>query len=279
MRLVSAMVDGVSRAARLEGDDLVVLDFSDVGALLGASTDWRTLAAAPGTRIAAAGVPLARLIPDPEKIICVGLNYHGHANETGLGVPEYPTLFAKYTRTLIGPEDDIQMSAHSERVDWEAELGVVIGREVRDADAAEAADAIAGYTVVNDISMRDWQARTRQWLQGKMFEGTTPIGPALVTLDEIDDPANLRVSCKVDGEIVQDSNTSDFIFTPVELVSYISKITTLVPGDLIITGTPAGIGAARKPPRFLSPGQVVTTTVEHVGELQNTCVAAGAGRG
>jgi acylpyruvate hydrolase len=277
MRLVSARVDGSSRAARMEGDDLVLLDFPSVGALLASGADWQTAAAAGGDRVAAEGVPLAPLLPAPEKIICIGLNYRGHAEETGLGIPEYPTLFAKYTRALIGPEDDIILPSNSEKVDWEAELGVIIGAEVRHADLDEAAAAIGGYTVVNDISMRDYQSRTRQWLSGKTFEDSTPVGPALVTPDEVDDPADLRVTCEVDGEVVQDSSTSDFVFTPPELISYISGIITLVPGDLIITGTPSGIGAARKPPRFLSAGQVVKTAVAGVGELTNTVVPDGRG--
>jgi acylpyruvate hydrolase len=275
VRLVSARVDGGSRAARVEGEELVMLEAPDVGALMAAGADWRRAAAADGERISAKGLRLASLLPAPEKIICIGLNYRGHAEETGLGVPEFPTLFAKYSRALLGPEDDIVLPAGSAKVDWEAELGVVVGREVRHAGEDEAREAIGGYTVVNDISMRDWQARTRQWLSGKTFEASTPVGPALVTPDEIDDPDDLRVSCAVDGELVQDSSTSDLVFGPAALISYISTIITLVPGDLIVTGTPAGIGAARKPPRFLAPGQVVTTTVAQVGELVNTCVAPG----
>jgi acylpyruvate hydrolase len=276
VRLVSARIDGSTRAARVEGDELVVLDHPDVGALLASGPDWQSAAGADGERIFAAGVPLTTLLPAPEKIICVGLNYHGHAAETGLGVPDFPTLFAKYSRALLGPEDDIVLPDASVKVDWEAELAVVVGREVRHADEDEARAAIGGYTVANDISMRDWQGRTRQWLQGKTFEASTPVGPALVTPDEIDDADDLRVTCTVDGETVQDSSTSDFVFGPTALIAYISTIVTLVPGDLIITGTPSGIGAARKPPRFLAPGQVVRTTVAQVGELQNTCVAPGA---
>lgn len=273
MRLLSAHVDGATRAARVEGEELVLLDHADVGALLASGPTWPVDAAAAGTRVPAAGVRLAPLVPAPEKIICVGLNYHGHAAETGLGAPEYPTLFAKYTRALLGPEDDVVLPANSSKVDWEAELAIVIGHEARHVGLEDAEAAIGGYTVVNDISMRDWQVRTRQWLQGKTFEASTPVGPALVTPDEVGDVGDLRVTCEVDGEIVQDSNTSDFIFTPAELVSYVSGIVTLVPGDLIITGTPGGIGAARKPPRFLAPGQVVRTTVARVGVLENTCVA------
>jgi acylpyruvate hydrolase len=276
VRLVSVRVDGATKAARVEGDELVLLDHADVGALLASGPDWRSAAANGGERISAEGVALSTLLPAPEKIICVGLNYRAHAEETGLGVPEFPPLFAKYSRALVGPEDDIVLPAAATDVDWEAELAVVVGTEVRHADEDEARAAIGGYTVANDISMRDWQRRTRQWLQGKTFESSTPVGPALVTLDDIDGPDDLRVTCSIDGETVQDSSTSDLVFGPAALISYISTIITLVPGDLIITGTPAGIGAARKPPRYLAPGQIVRTEVAQVGVLENTCVAGAA---
>jgi acylpyruvate hydrolase len=216
-------------------------------------------------------------VPAPEKIICVGLNDGSHAEETGLGVPEYPTLFAKYARALIGPRDDILLPRNSSRVDWEAELAVVIGRVSRHLEEAEAGEAIAGYTVANDVSMRDWQVRTRQWLQGKTFETSTPVGPALVTLDELDDPDAVRVTCEVNGELMQETSTTDLVFSPAALVAYVSSIITLVPGDLILTGTPSGIGARMEPPRFLAPGDVVRTAIAGVGEIVNSCVAE-AGR-
>jgi acylpyruvate hydrolase len=272
MRLVTVRTAQGHRAARVAGDQVVYLDAPDVGTLL-ASPDWRELAERDGEGGSLAEVDLAPLVPAPEKIICIGLNYRSHAEETGLGVPDYPTLFAKYTRTLIGPGDDIVLARNSEKVDWEAELTVVIGREARHVDATQAVDAIAGYTVANDISMRDWQGRTRQWLQGKTFESSTPVGPALVTLDELDRPDLLRLTCDVNGEVFQDATTDDLVFSPAELVAYISEIITLVPGDLILTGTPSGIGGRQDPPRFLQAGDVVRTVVEGVGELVNTCVA------
>jgi acylpyruvate hydrolase len=274
MRLVTVRADDGHRAARLEGDELVYLDAPDVGTLLG-QPDWRELGGRDGARAPLSDVNLAPLIPAPEKIICIGLNYRSHAEETGLDIPDYPTLFAKYTRTLIGPADEIVLARNSSKVDWEAELTLVIGRECRHVDAAEAGDAIAGYTVANDISMRDWQGRTRQWLQGKTFESSTPVGPALVTLDELDTPEHLRITCEVNGELFQDATTDDLVFSAPELVAYISEIITLVPGDLILTGTPSGIGGRQDPPRFLAPGDVVRTTVEGVGETVNTCVAEG----
>jgi acylpyruvate hydrolase len=187
--------------------------------------------------------------------------------------PDHPTVFAKFPISLVGARDDVWLPRESDAVDWEAELGVVIGRTVRRASAHEARDAIAGYTVVNDVSMRDWQYRTQQWLQGKTWERSTPVGPWLVTPDEIDHAADLRVTCAVDGEVMQDGRTSDLLFDPVETAQYLSTICTLEPGDLISTGTPAGVGHGRKPPVYLRPGQVMATAIEGIGELVNRCVA------
>jgi acylpyruvate hydrolase len=185
--------------------------------------------------------------------------------------PEHPTLFAKYSRSLVGAYDDIVLPRVSEAVDWEAELGVVIGSPVRHATAEHARAAIAGYTVVNDITGRDWQYRTQQWLQGKTFEASTPVGPWLVTDIEASGRA---ISCLVDDETVQSADTADLIFDPVALIRYISSVITLVPGDLIATGTPGGVGHARKPPRYLEPGQTVVTRINGIGECRNTCRAA-----
>src|SRR5690606_35490011 len=212
-------------------------------------------------------VPLAEadhapLVPAPEKVVCVGTNYRDHCEEVGLPVPEHPPLFAKYHRALVGPFDDIELPAASDAVDWEAELGVVIGSPVRRAGEDEALAAIAGYTIVNDVSMRDWQMRTSQFLQGKTFERSTPVGPFLVTPDEVDHARSLRIRCQVDGEVMQDSDTTRLVFSPAAIVRYVSTIITLVPGDLIATGTPAGVGMAPRPPRYLADGQVLTTTID-----------------
>jgi acylpyruvate hydrolase len=213
------------------------------------------------------------LIPRPEKIVCVGLNYAKHIFEMGRELPDHPTLFAKYPSALIGARDDIVLPRVSSQTDWEVELGVVIGAPARHVSADDAAHAIAGYTVVNDVSVRDFQNRTLQWLQGKTFESTTPVGPALVTPDEVDDARSLEVTCEVDGELMQKALTSDLVFPPAALISYMSQIFTLVPGDVIATGTPGGVGAARNPPRFLVDGSVVVTRVEGVGECRNVCRA------
>lgn len=270
MRLLTVRTAHGTRAARQEGDELVLLDTPNVRTLL-QDADWRQAAGRDGERVLVEGAALDTVVPMPEKIICAGLNYHSHAAETGLEVPEHPAIFAKFGRSLIGPADDIVLPRNSVKVDWEAELAVVIGREVRHAGTVEAADAIAGYTVSNDVSMRDWQARTSEWLQGKTFEASTPVGPALVTLDEL--PDDLRLTCEVDGEQMQEASTSDLIFSPAEIVAYVSQVITLVPGDVVLTGTPGGIGARRRPPTFLQPGQILTTRIEGVGELVNRCVA------
>ena len=215
----------------------------------------------------------APVVPGPSKVICVGLNYRTHIKETGRELPEYPTLFAKFAETLMGPYDDLAIPEVSNRVDWEAELGLIIGKAVYRADAAEAAGAIAGYTICNDVSMRDFQRRTLQWLAGKMFQHSTPAGPYLVTPDEVGNAADLEIGCSVDGETMQLARTSDLLFKPADVVSYISQAITLRPGDLVLTGTTGGVGDARKPPVYLRPGQVVRTWVEGVGECVNRCVA------
>jgi acylpyruvate hydrolase len=276
MRLTTIRTTGGTRAARVEGDRVVELDAPDVGALLASGADAVHAAAEQhGVEHDLATVDLAPVVPHPPKIICLGLNYEPHIREMGHDPPDVPTLFAKYTEALIGPRDPIVLPRVSAQVDWEAELAFVIGVSVRRADATAARTAIAGYTICNDVSMRDWQRRTPQWLQGKTFEHSTPIGPMLVTPDEVDDARDLTLRCDVDGELRQSARTSELVFDPVEIVRYVSTILTLVPGDLISTGTPGGVGAGMNPPVFLRPGQVVRTTIEGIGELRNPCVAEG----
>ena len=275
MRLATIRTEYGTTAARLDGDVLVPLDAADVGEVLAAGGLGRPRErAAP---VPAAEADFAPVVPWPGKIICVGLNYRAHILETGRDLPQYPTLFAKFADTLTGARDDLVLPSVSEKVDWEVELGVIIGRPVYRATAAEAEAAIAGYTVVNDVSMRDWQSRTLQWLQGKMFERTTPAGPYLVTADEVGSAPDLEVRCEVDGVIMQQSRTSDLLFGAAEIVAYASQAVTLRPGDLIATGTPGGVGNARKPPVYLQPGNVLRTWIEGLGECVNQCVAEKTG--
>jgi acylpyruvate hydrolase len=273
MKLATIRTPDGNAAVRIDGDEAVELGASDLGAFL-ARDGWRDLAAsAEGRRRAVAELDYAPLVPRPGKIFCVGLNYRSHILEMGRELPRFPTLFAKFADTLLGAHDDLVLPSVSDEVDWEAELGFVIGSPVRRADPGEARAAIAGYTVVNDISMRDWQWRTGEWLQGKAFEASTPVGPWLVTGDEVGDAADLELTCAVDGDVRQRARTSDLLFPPPELVSYISQFTTLRPGDVIATGTPGGVGAARDPKVFLGAGQVVRAAIEGLGECRTTCTA------
>jgi acylpyruvate hydrolase len=266
--------EGATSAARCDGDRLVALPFPDLGALLASGPGWRELAADyEGESIALVDADFAPPVPRPEKIICVGLNYRGHALEAHLELPSHPVLFGKYWRSLIGANDELQLPSNSDEVDWEAELGVVIGTPTRYVDESDALDAVAGYTIVNDISMRDWQSRTGQFLQGKTFEASTPVGPFLVTPDEVDHAKRLELKCLVDDELMQQGYTDDLVFGVAEIISYISQIITLSPGDLIATGTPAGVGGARSPAVYLKSGQHLQTVVEGLGEQRNRCVA------
>lgn len=264
MRLGTIRTASGTSAVRIDGDLAIEIGASDVGALLAAG-DWRAQAgAADGPQHRIADLSYAPVVPRPGKIICVGLNYRSHIIEMGRDLPEYPTLFAKYPEALIGAFDPLTLPAESDQVDWEVELAVVVGRRVRHAGAAAASEAIAGYSIINDVTMRDWQYRTPEWLQGKTFEATTPFGPHLVTPDEIAPDA--KISCLVDGEVVQDSTIADLLFGPVDLVCYISTILPLDPGDVIATGTMGGVGHARTPPRYLQSGQTLVARIEGIGE-------------
>jgi acylpyruvate hydrolase len=270
VKLATIRTNAATRAVRLDGDTAVELDAADVGDVL-RRDGWREWAAAgAGPTHALGGLDFAPLVTHPDKIVCVGLNYRTHILEMGHDLPDHPTLFAKYRAALIGAHDDIVLPTVSSSVDWEAELAVVIGASVRHASAAEADAAIAGYSVLNDVSVRDFQRRTSQFLQGKTFEASTPVGPWLVTADELPD-LRREISCEVNGVEMQRANTGDVVFDAIAIVQYVSSIITLEPGDLIATGTPGGVGAARTPPVFLQPGDEVVTRIDGIGELRNTC--------
>ena len=265
MKLATVRTENGLRTVRVEDGGYVDVGPGDVGELL-RDADWRAVAAAAvGPVFQVEPSRLAPVVTRPGKIVCVGLNYRSHITEMGRDLPKFPTLFAKFAEALIGPYDTLTLPPESDAVDWEAELAVVIGRDIRRGDRATALASIAGYTVLNDVSLRDWQFRTGEWLQGKTWEATTPLGPCLVTPDEL--PADAEISCTIDDEVVQKSTIGDLLFDPADLVSYISSVVTLHPGDLIATGTTGGVGHARKPPRYLKDGQTVVTRVQGIGEL------------
>jgi len=210
-------------------------------------------------------------IPDPDKIICLGLNYRSHAEEAGLAVPKVPLLFGKYRNTLNGPTSPIVLPSMSAEIDYEGELAVVIGKRGKDISVASALEHVAGYMALNDVSARDLQMRTGQWLSGKTLDTFAPCGPALV-INEINDPQNLNISTRVNGQTLQQSNTRYMIFSVVETIAYISQLMTLEAGDIIATGTPEGVGFKRNPPIFLRDGDVVEVEIEGIGTLKNPVI-------
>ncbi|WP_100398696.1 fumarylacetoacetate hydrolase family protein [Bacillus sp. FJAT-44742] len=209
-------------------------------------------------------------VQNPSKIICVGHNYQEHIREMGRELPTHPVIFAKFANAIIGPEDDIPLKSITNKLDYEAEFSFVIGKRAKDVKEEDALDYVAGYTIVNDISARDLQMRTLQWLQGKGLDGSAPMGPWLITKDEVPDPDSLDISLKVNGEVRQQSNTKNLVFNVNRLVAFLSEIMTLEPGDVICTGTPGGVGVARDPQVFLQDGDVVTIDVGNIGTLENT---------
>lgn len=217
-------------------------------------------------------IKLLAPIPRPPKFICVGLNYRDHARETGLEIPTIPTIFSKFSNVVIGPGAPIVLPKNSTRPDYEAEFAFVIGRGGRHIPAARAMDHVFGYTIVNDVSARDFQMATSQWLMGKTFDTFAPMGPWIVTRDEIANPHALDVTLEIGGEVLQNSNTRELVFGVPALVEYISSVVTLEPGDIVATGTPAGVGFARKPPRYLRSGEEVVIRIQGIGELRNPVV-------
>jgi acylpyruvate hydrolase len=271
MRLATLRSAGKTVAVRLTDTHAVeVPGFAHLGALL-RTEGWQVLAeSADGAQHPLSDITpksWAPVVPDPGKILCIGLNYRTHIREMGRELPEHPTVFSKYPEALVGAYDDIDLSEISDAVDWEGELAVIIGAPVRNVDHAGAAAAIAGYAVLNDVTMRDFQYRTTQWLQGKTFEDSTPFGPYLLTPDEFDRAAMSRVW--VDGDLVQEAPVSDLVFSVEALISYMSKILTLQPGDVIATGTSGGVGHAMKPPRYLHDGSILETEIDGLGRQRN----------
>ncbi|MEJ1115525.1 fumarylacetoacetate hydrolase family protein [Paenarthrobacter sp. CCNWLY172] len=269
--------------------DLELLLQGSTEAVHGATTSVREFLELYGDRIPAisAGItglaaqdPVARVgalndirlsapVPDPTKVLCIGLNYKDHVAETGRAFPEYPDVFAKFASTMVGPEDEIGGARISSNLDFEGEVAIVIGRRASEVSEGEALDFVAALAPLNDVTARDLQYRGTQWLAGKAVDGSTPWGPALVTLDEVGDPQALDIATRVNGIEVQRSNTQYQIFSIARIVSYLSSFLTLEPGDVIATGTPQGIGAKRNPPVWLVPGDTVEIEIEKVGLLRN----------
>jgi 2-keto-4-pentenoate hydratase/2-oxohepta-3-ene-1,7-dioic acid hydratase in catechol pathway len=218
-------------------------------------------------------VKLLAPLPRPGKFLCVGLNYADHARESKMPMPEVPTIFAKFATSVIGPGEPIVLPRNSARPDYEAEFAFVIGKGGRHIAAANWREHVFGYTCVNDVSARDVQMATTQWIMGKNFDTFAPMGPWIVSADEVENPHRLGIRTTIGSEVLQDSNTSNLIFGVDKLVQYLSSIFTLEPGDIVSTGTPAGVGFARNPPRYLRAGDEVTIWVEGVGELRNPVVA------
>jgi acylpyruvate hydrolase len=273
MRFASILHDGQPHAVAIEDETAVPL--TDI-AELGAQTPNGVLRDPPLDRDAA--FPLSEatvrpLVPRPGKIICVGLNYKAHIAETNRDESDYPVLFTKFATSLVGAYDTIACPPESEAIDYEGELAVVIGAPARRVSTDRALDFVAGYTVANDVTMRDYQYRTHQWLQGKAWDASTPLGPALVTPDEAGDPGALSLRTVVNGEVVQEATTDLMIFPIPTLVSVISEFTTLEPGDVILTGTPAGVGFRREPKLLMGDGDVAVVEIEGIGRTENRFAA------
>ena len=226
-------------------------------------------AARTGEEIPMSEVTLLGAVPVPGKLICVGLNYRDHAAEAGLPIPVEPLLFSKYPSAVIGHGKPIVIPPFVSQPDWEAELAVVIGRMCTSATPDRALDSVFGYSCLNDVSARDIQSSESQWMRAKSFDTFAPLGPWITTADEIADPQNLRIRCLIGDEVVQDSNTAQMVFSVAEIIAFISRHVTLLPGDVIATGTPPGGGVGKKPPRFLQDGESVIVDIESIGRLEN----------
>jgi len=283
MRLVTFTHRGSTRLGAAEGDAVVDLAAAapalprDMIGFLSAGPPAldaaREAVARPGARLALADVRLEAPVPRPGKFLAIGLNYADHVAESGMERPWVPVFFNKQTTCVVGPHDPVHLPRASSLLDYEGELGFVIGRRCRHVPLERAAEVIAGYVVVNDVSVRDWQLRTPTMTMGKSFDTHGPMGPWLVTPDEVGDPHGLELRTWVNGELRQHSNTKQLIFDCFAQVEHLSTAFTLEPGDVVTTGTPAGVGGAMKPPRFLVAGDVVRIEIERIGAIENTVVA------
>jgi len=271
--LEGAVIDAEAAAAQARiGDEPG--RWSSNRSIIQTSAQERAAIAEAAAELASSGMPVAELhlgppIPDPDKILCMGLNYRDHAEESGLELPKTPMFFTKFRNSLIGPRDEIQLPGVSEMIDYEAELAVVIGRRARNVSSAEALDHVAGAMALNDVSARDLQVEVSQWTLGKAIDTFAPCGPALVLSDEISDLQSLGIRARVNGRTLQDANTSLMVFGVAEAIAFLTRVMTLEPGDIIATGTPAGVGQSRDPQVWLHDGDVVEVEVDGIGTLKN----------
>jgi 2-keto-4-pentenoate hydratase/2-oxohepta-3-ene-1,7-dioic acid hydratase in catechol pathway len=283
MRFLTFEQGGLARPGVLVGANTVV-DLSLIGChslleLIDGSEEWMAKASSLGatspedSRHNLSSVKLLAPIPKPRKLICVGLNYREHAIETNTPIPDVPTIFNKFATAVIGPGANIVLPKVSKMPDYEAELAFVIGKGGRHIKPENWRSHVFGYTIVNDVTGRDYQKATSQWLMGKTFDTFAPMGPWIVTADEIPDPHALDIQLTINGELMQNSNTRELIFKIPELIAFLSSVFTLEPGDIVSTGTPSGVGVARTPQRFLKPNEIVTVRIPAIGELTNPTVA------
>jgi 2-keto-4-pentenoate hydratase/2-oxohepta-3-ene-1,7-dioic acid hydratase in catechol pathway len=251
---------------RIEGDTVVPMGDDLVRFL--ATGD-----AVEGEPVPLGGLRLLAPVPRPSKVIAVGRNYREHASETGNELPAAPTFFAKFPTSILAPDAELPMPRASDQLDYEGELAVVVGRAMLEVPAERALEHVAGYACANDLTARDLQHQVSQWTRGKALDGLCPLGPWLVTPDEVPDPQGLRLRCRVNGDVRQNASTRNMVWSVAELLATLSDGITLEPGDVVLTGTPAGIGFARTPPEFLRPGDVVEVEIERLGTLRTTIVA------
>ncbi len=269
MRLVTFSREGARpEAGVIRGDEVLALGM-DMLSVCGLDK----VPEPTGTAYKLSEVKLMAPVPRPNKMICVGLNYRDHAAESRSEIPTVPTIFNKFPNVVIGPGDSIVLPKASRKPDYEAEFAFVIGKGGRNIPADRAMEHVFGYTIVNDVSARDFQTATSQWLMGKTFDTFCPMGPWIVTADEIPDPHELDISLEIGGEVLQKSNTRELVFRVPKLIEYVSTAVTLEPGDVFATGTPGGVGFARKPPRWLKPGEETIVRISGIGELRNPIVA------
>ena len=280
MRLMMFQDAGAAQLGVVDGDDVVAVSGSGVpGDLLGVIEGGATArdavqgAVGAGQRHKLSSVKPALPIARPPKMVCIGLNYALHAKEGGHDIPTYPSVFLRMSSSLVAAEADVIRPKVSEQLDYECELAIVIGKGGRHISEADALDHVFGYTLFNDVSVRDFQRKTAQWTPGKNFDGTGPLGPAIVTVDELPPGASgLRITTRVNGTTMQDSNSSDMIFSTQRIIAVLSEFMTLEPGDIIATGTPSGVAHARKPPAWMKAGDVVEVEVEGIGVLRNPVI-------